>query len=395
MDDHLLLAAEEPEVAVLVGAGEVAGVEPALASPPPRSPRAPPSSRPSGCGCGSRSGRPPPASIGSPSSSRSAMHEAGDRRADRALPDLARGRIQRRQADLGHPVALDDREARRRRELGQQLGRDLVGAGAADPQRGEVAAAAGRGRGSAPRARPGSSPAPSADARAAAAAARGCPWLRATTTLPPTESVAERPEERADVRHRGAGQEDVARRRARRPRRRWRSSSAASRGVWVTPLAGPVLPEVKKIAAGASGSGGWPAAAAARRRAAREARGASRRRRRPAPRCRSAAARGRGRRSSRARARRRARLAATSSARSTWASRTRAPLDLERVVDLARGVAVVERRRDQPRPEAGEVVDDEIDPVRHQRGDPVARLEPEPEVAAGERARRPRRARAN
>ncbi len=30
--------------------------------------------------------------------------------------------------------------------------------------------------------------------------------------------------------------------------------------VWVTPLAGPVLPEVKKIAAGAEGStGGWSA----------------------------------------------------------------------------------------------------------------------------------------
>ena len=54
--------------------------------------------------------------------------------------------------------------------------------------------------------------------------------------------------------------------------------------------------------------------------------------------------------------------------------------DLQRVVDLGRGVAVVQRRRDQLRLEAGEVVDDEVDAVRHQRGDPVSRRQAEAEV---------------
>ena len=50
-----------------------------------------------------------------------------------------RHRVQRRQADLGHAVALDDRKAGRGSELGQQLGRHLVGAGPREPQRREVA----------------------------------------------------------------------------------------------------------------------------------------------------------------------------------------------------------------------------------------------------------------
>ena len=47
---------------------------------------------------------------------------------------------------------------------------------------------------------------------------------------------------------------------------------------------------------------------------------------------------------------------------------------LERVVDLGRRVPVVQRRGDEPGLEAREVVDDQADPVRHQRRDPVARL---------------------
>ena len=55
-----------------------------------------------------------PASTGSPSSSRSAIVKPRIGLPDRALPDLARGRVERRQADLGHPVPLDDREPGRR-----------------------------------------------------------------------------------------------------------------------------------------------------------------------------------------------------------------------------------------------------------------------------------------
>ena len=54
--------------------------------------------------------------------------EAADRPPDRALPDLTGGRVEGRQADLGHSIPLDDREPRLGGELGQQLGRDLVGA---------------------------------------------------------------------------------------------------------------------------------------------------------------------------------------------------------------------------------------------------------------------------
>ena len=83
-------------------------------------------------------------------------------------------------------------------------------------------------------------------------------WLsvvRATTTRPPTESVlsAQRKEPTCDIEEPG----------------RKASASSSSKAaaalaiiqrsdsrVWVTPLAGPVLPEVKKIAAGSLGSGG-------------------------------------------------------------------------------------------------------------------------------------------
>jgi hypothetical protein len=57
----------------------------------------------------------------------------------------------------------------------------------------------------------------------------------------------------------------------------------------------------------------------------------------------------------------------------------------ERVIDLPGRIAVVQRRRDQTRPEAREVVDDEVDSVRHQGRDAIARLHAEPAVAAGQR----------
>jgi hypothetical protein len=60
------------------------------------------------------------------------------------------------------------------------------------------------------------------------------------------------------------------------------------------------------------------------------------------------------------------------------------PGHAERVVDLARRVAVVQRRRDQSGLEAGEVVDDQRDPVRHQRGDAVADRQAQLPVAAGQ-----------
>ncbi len=79
--------------------------------------------------------------------------------------------------------------------------------------------------------------------------------LRATTTRPPTESMAsvQRNEPMCDIEEPG----------------RKTSSGSSSKAaaalaiiqrrvsrVWVTPLAGPVLPEVKKIAAGPAGSSG-------------------------------------------------------------------------------------------------------------------------------------------
>jgi hypothetical protein len=62
---------------------------------------------------------------------------------------------------------------------------------------------------------------------------------------------------------------------------------------------------------------------------------------------------------------------------------------LKGVVDLAGRVAVVQRRRNHSRPEAGQVVHHQIDSVRHQRGNPIAGLEAEPAVAAGEPRARP------
>ena len=64
-------------------------------------------------------------------------------------------------------------------------------------------------------------------------------------------------------------------------------------------------------------------------------------------------------------------LAARSSARSACATIARAPLTSQRVVDLGVRVPVVERRGDEPGAEAREVVHEQEDAVRQQRRDPV------------------------
>ena len=48
--------------------------------------------------------------------------------------------------------------------------------------------------------------------------------------------------------------------------------------------------------------------------------------------------------------------------------------DFERMIDLRSLIAVVERRGNEPRFVAGEIVDDERAAIRQQRGDAVARL---------------------
>ena len=253
MDDHLLLAAEEPEVAVLVGAGEVAGVQPLVAHDLlGRLRRFPVAGHAAAGADPDAADRFRPDRLAVFVADRDA--EAADRRPDRALLDDPGGRVERRQADLGHPVALDDREAGGGGELVQQLGRDLVGAGPADPQRGEVArlqvvvAHQRRERGRDHR----------QHRRLVLAQQRQqlvASVLRATTT-----SAADR-ERRSAPR----GRSRCATSRSRAGRRRSASSSKAAAAlaiiqrsdsrVWVTPFAGPVLPEVKKIAAGLVGVG--------------------------------------------------------------------------------------------------------------------------------------------
>jgi hypothetical protein len=75
----------------------------------------------------------------------------------------------------------------------------------------------------------------------------------------------------------------------------------------------------------------------------------------------------------------------------------------QRAIDLAGRIAVIQGRRDQSRPETGEVVDDLehepspgpvehevlVDPVRHQRRQPIAPLKPKPAIATGQRRARP------
>ena len=66
--------------------------------------------------------------------------------------------------------------------------------------------------------------------------------------------------------------------------------------------------------------------------------------------------------------------------------------DLECMIDLRSHVAVVERRRDEPRLETREVVNDQRGSIRHQRSDPITRLQPESEQALCEAATKADRA---
>ena len=218
--------------------------------------------------------------------------------------------------DLRHAVALVDREAGELRRTRRSSSAETLSPPSGRPQRGEVVAVARRGRGPGRSAPPGASTAPSAAARAAAAAARGRRWSGRRRPGAPTDSVAQRPQERrrcATSTSRGGTTSSRA-----------SSSSAAAAlaiiqpqrlAVWVTPLAGPVLPDVKKITAGApgrraaSGSGSAESAPRAMR--------LNRARRRPRRPSRTITPHG----SSPAR-----RLAARSSTRSTCASSARAPL---------------------------------------------------------------------
>ena len=74
--------------------------------------------------------------------------------------------------------------------------------------------------------------------------------------------------------------------------------------------------------------------------------------------------------------------------------------DRQGMIDLRRHVAVIEGRRDQPRLETGQVVNDERRTIRHQRSDPIARAQPQTEQTGSqpiaeviERAPRPARIR--
>lgn len=58
--------------------------------------------------------------------------------------------------------------------------------------------------------------------------------------------------------------------------------------------------------------------------------------------------------------------------------------DVEGVVDLGWHVAVVERCDDEPGLETGEVMGQQRDPVRHQRGDAVSRLQAECQIILGQ-----------
>ena len=62
--------------------------------------------------------------------------------------------------------------------------------------------------------------------------------------------------------------------------------------------------------------------------------------------------------------------------------------DIEGVVDLRRGVAIIERGQHQPGLEAGEVVDEQRGTVRHERRHAVARLQAERQIVGREPAGR-------
>ncbi len=326
-----------------------------------------------------------PASTGSPSSPRSAMLKPPIGGPIEPCLIAPGGRVEGRQADLGHPVALDDREAGGGGELGQQLGRDLVGPGPADPQRGEVArlqVVVADQRRERRRDHRQHGRLVLAQQRQQLVAVGG-----ARDDDPAADRErAQRPEERADVRHRGAGQEDVV------GVELEGGGGAGDHPAQRLARVGDALgrPGAARGEEDRGGLGGVGGRLVRGQRLAVEQRLEAR-----APSRRSAAL-------LRLRGRRRRSTPQLEAGGELARRHVLGPLDvgeqrlgaahLERVVDLAEGVAVVERRDDQPGLEAGEVVDDQVDPVRHQRRDPVARLQPEPAVAAGQARRSPPRA---
>ncbi len=189
-------------------------------------------------------------------------------------------------------------------------------------------------------------------------------WLskvRATTTRPPTLSVlsAQRNEPMCDIDEPGRNRSSAVRPNAARALAIIQRSDS---WVWVTPFAGPVEPEVKKMAAGSPGLG------------------AGRRGRRPVARRldqvlepRQLVVLGR------------VGDVPREAGHELARGEILGPLgvgddpdgaaDREGVVDLAVRVAVVERDGDEAGAEAGQVVDQQGRPVRHQRRKPVPALE--------------------
>src|SRR6185295_7373936 len=133
VDDDLLVAAVEPEVAVVVGVGEIAGVEPAVTKDlgggirtvpvPDRLAAGPDPHPPDGAGC----------TLGAVVVAHRDP-EAADRPPDRSGLDGTTRRVERGDAHLGHAVALVDGEPDEMLELPLELERHLVGAGPTDPE---------------------------------------------------------------------------------------------------------------------------------------------------------------------------------------------------------------------------------------------------------------------
>ena len=141
--------------------------------------------------------------------------------------------------------------------------------------------------------------------------------------------------------------------------------------VWVTPFAGPVLPEVKKMAAGASGDICGKLAAAPSRGEALKAQAARALGTKGDDAERQLAGLGRGK---------------IGDPLGMSEDDARAA-DGKRMIDLRRRIAVIERRQHEPRFEAGEVVGEERDAVRHQRREAISGLQPKGEVVCGEPVR--------
>ena len=57
---------------------------------------------------------------------------------------------------------------------------------------------------------------------------------------------------------------------------------------------------------------------------------------------------------------------------------------LERMIDLAIGVAVIQRGDADTGLETRQIVDQELDPVGHERGEAITRFQSEREIAFGE-----------